>query len=126
MTALHQLARLLPPWLTADAATRAFGWGICASYVMAFGSFYPQIGGMLGPVRERVALPCDCLATCLKQSEQSDKAPPARSCHRTASFLSYRACHRRRFHCRYDGCAAPISALTSSASAPSFSRWLEW
>ena len=54
VAALQQMARLLPPWLTADAATRAFGWGVCASYVMAFGSFYPQIGGMLGPVCDPV------------------------------------------------------------------------
>ena len=55
---LAQLAALLPPWLTHDAATRAFGWGVCASYVMAFGSFYPQIGGMLGPVRAALFFPC--------------------------------------------------------------------
>lgn len=60
-TALQYAAWLLPPWLTVDAAARAFGWGICASYVMAFGSFYPQIAGLLGPVRchhATLRLPC--------------------------------------------------------------------
>ena len=121
-TALQQMARVLPPWLTVDAATRAFGWGVCASYVMAFGSFYPQIGGMLGPVR---GPHCDWLALRLAHPDTAARAL-AGVVHRTVSSPFFRECRRTRSLCRCAGCAAQTSELISCASVHSRSRWLGW
>ena len=41
--------QLLPPWLTSTHAARAFSFGACITYVLAFGSVYPQLAGLLGP-----------------------------------------------------------------------------
>ena len=41
--------QLLPPWLNSDHAARAVSFGACVSYVLAFGSVYPQLAGLLGP-----------------------------------------------------------------------------
>ena len=75
-----RLLSLLPPWLTVEAATRGYGWGVCACYVFAFGSFYPQIGALLGPVRR---------PTASRNVSSASGSPPTN--HRTPGTLSRRS-----------------------------------
>ena len=106
--ALARLAALLPPWLTPDAVTRAFGWGVCASYVMAFGSFYPQIGGMLGPVRAALFLRLSLFS--LAPSLRQRRATRLTFCCCCATRAGRRAADPVAHPAPYDSAAAALAA----------------